>query len=188
MSDPINKRDAFRLDDTLRLSTKLLTDEEINAIELDFNTYRLKHCLKSHLHLQRENRKAMRVVLSKRMPEVANYLSLLEDDLLLIAGRLGSESERPESDNLTNVNLSRTSVRIDTTDRFELEQRVELFMNLSTGGTNILLIAKVVRVEPFESGSRVSLLFVTIHPDDEEAIIRHMAKLQQLHLQARRTS
>lgn len=188
MSDGTNRRDSFRLDDAMHLVAKILTEDELNNIELDFSSYRLQHCLMSHLVLQRENRKGILAMIKKRSPEVANYLELLEDDLLLVAGRLSVGAEFEKSNSLTHVNLSSASIRIETIDQYTLGQRVELFMTLSTGGTNIMLIAEVVRVEVLESGSTVSLHFERIHPDDEEAIIRHMAKLQQLQLQARRTT
>ncbi|MFT5045023.1 MAG: hypothetical protein ACI8UP_001994 [Porticoccaceae bacterium] len=188
MSDGVNRRDSFRLDDSMHLVAKILTDEELTNIQEDFNSYRLQHCLMSHLILQRENRKINLTMIRKRSPEVANYLDLLEDDMLLVASRLSVGGVRDESNTLTKINLSSTSIRIETEDQFELGQRVELFMTLSTGGTNILLIAEVVRIEEAELGASVSLLFEKIHPDDEEAIIRHLAKLQQLLLQARRKS
>ncbi|MFT5895260.1 MAG: phosphoribosylamine-glycine ligase [bacterium] len=186
MSKVANRRDSFRLDDAMHLVAKTLIDEELENIRLDFDSYRLQHCLMSHLVLQRENRKGIMAMVRKHSPEAANYLKLLEDDLLLVASRLKVGAEFEKSSTLTNVNLSSTSIRMETKDQFDLGQRVELFMTLSTSGTNILLIAEVMRIEECESGTSVSLLFVNIHSDDEEAIIRHMAKLQQLQLQARR--
>lgn len=188
MSDSINRRDSFRLDDAMHLVAKTLSEDELNTIELDFDSYRLQHCLMSHLVLQRENRKGILAMVKKRSPEVASYLELLEDDLLLVASRLSVGAEFKKSNILTHVNLSSASIRIETPDQYDLGQTVELFMTLSTGGTNILLIAKVVRVEEVESVPTVSLHFERIHPDDEEAIIRHMARLQQLQLQARRNT
>jgi hypothetical protein len=172
----------------MHLVAKTLTDDELNSIGLDFNTYRLKHCLMSHLVLQKGNRKGSLAMIRKRSPEVAIYLELLEEDLRLVASRLSVGAEFKKSNTLTNVNLSSTSIRMETEDHFDPGQSVEMFMTLSTGGTNILLIAEVVRVEELESGTSVSLQFIKIHPDDEEAIIRHMAKLQQLELQARRNT
>jgi hypothetical protein len=181
MSVDKNRRDSFRIDDEMHLIAKILTNDELRNIEVDFNSYRLKHCLMSHLVLQRENRKANLARVRKRSPDVARYLELLEDDLLLIAGRLAVATDGDQSKPLT-------SLRMETEDVFEEGQSVELFMTLSTGGTNVLLIAEVVRVDGSEDKKSVSLRFKIIHPDDEEAIIRHMAKLQQLLLQARRNN
>lgn len=188
MSTEKNRRESFRLDDDMHLIAKILTDDELKSIEVDFNSYRLKHCLMSHMVLQRDNRKVNLARIRKSSPDVARYLELLEDDLLLIAGRLAVAAENDQLKTLTSVNLSSTSLRMETEDPFEEGQSVELFMTLSTGGTNILLIADVLRVDGNENVKSVSLRFRIIHPDDEEAIIRHMAKLQQLLLQARRTS
>jgi hypothetical protein len=188
MSVEKNRRESFRIDDNMHLILKILTDDELSNIELDFNSYRLKHCLMSHLVLQRDNRKANLCRVRKRSPDVARYLELLEDDLLLLAGRLAEAAEGNQLKILTNVNISSTSLRMETEGTFEEGQSVELFMTLSTGGTNVLLIAEVVRVDEFDNLNSVALRFKIIHPDDEEAIIRHMAKLQQLLLQARRSN
>jgi hypothetical protein len=188
MSVEENRRESFRIDDDMHLIAKILTDIELKNIEVDFNSYRLKHCLMSHLVLQRDHRKANLARVRKRSPDVARYLELLEDDLLLIAGRLAVATESDQSNALIKVNLSSTSLRMETDEVYEVGQSVELFMTLSTGGTNILLVAEVVRVDEFDDVKSVALRFKTIHADDEEAIIRHMAKLQQMLLQARRTN
>ena len=188
MSVDNNRRESFRIDDDMHLIAKILTENELQSIEQDFYSYRLKHCLMSHLVLQRDNRKVHLARIRKQSPDVARYLGLLEDDLLLIAARLAVATDDDQSKALTTVNISSTSVRMETEDVFEVGQNVELFMTLSTGGTNVLLIAEVVRVDEFDEGKSVALRFKMIHPDDEEAIIRHMAKLQQLLLQARRNN
>ena len=188
MSDGTNRRDSFRLDDAMHLVVKALTDDELQAIEMDFNSYRLKHCLMSHLILQRENRKGSLALVRERAPEVANYLELLEEDMLLVASRLAISAEFDKSNALTNVNLSSSSIRIETGEAFDVGQKVELFLTLSTSGTNILLIAEVVRSEELNPGMSLSLRFTSVHADDEDAIVRHMAKLQQMQLQARRSS
>ena len=188
MSVEKNRRESFRIDDNMHVIANILTDDELSNIELDFNSYRLKHCLMSHLVLQRDNRMANLARVRKRSPDVARYLELLEDDLLLIAGRLAVAAEGDQLKNLTNVNISSTSLLMETENIFEEGQSVELFMTLSTGGTNVLLIAEVVRVDDIDNLNSVALQFKIIHPDDEEAIIRHMAKLQQMLLQARRST
>ena len=43
MSTETNRRDSFRVDDTMHLVAKILTDEELRKIERDFNSYRLQH-------------------------------------------------------------------------------------------------------------------------------------------------
>lgn len=188
MVDGVNRRDTFRLDDSMHVVVKTLTEEESTIIEQDFNAYRLQHCLMSHLTLQRENRKGSLALVRKRSPEVAKYLELLEDDLLLVAARLAIGAEFDKTNQFVNVNLSSCSIRLETHEKFEAGQRVEMFLTLSTSGTNILLIAEVVRTEEEELAPSVSFRFEKIHADDEEAIIRHMAKLQQKQLQARRAT
>lgn len=188
MVDNINRRDYFRLDDVMQLRLKKLSDEEQRHIELNFDAYRINHCLSSHLSLQREKRKGKLAIVRKRSAELAAYLELLEEDLVLLADRLKADNEHETTDSPKRVNLSSSSIRLESEEKYEPGQIVELYMTLSTAGTNIVLLANVTRVESSADDNVVSLQFVKIHPDDEEAIIRHMAKLQQRELQQRRNS
>ena len=191
MSPDVNRREAFRLDDTMMLSVTKLSDSEVNDIEENFDSYRLKYCLNSHFALQRENRKPNLLMIRKRDPDVGQFLDSMEEQLLLIASRLSESSFTGQGMTTHEVNLSNSSVRYSTAVSFEVGEQVQLQMILSTNDLQVFSLATVTRIEqnpevPTEQW--VALQLTRLHEDDAEAVIRHMAKLQQLQLQARRDS
>lgn len=189
MSTDSNRREAFRLDDSMMLLVESLENQEIDDAIDNFDELRLRHCLGSHFKLQKENRKTNLLMLRKRDPDVGKYLESLEEQLQLIADRLTDNERDSVKLEAHDVNLSNSSVRFETSKKYELGERVKLRMILSTSDVQVFSIATVSRVEQSENADAVNaiaLQFTHIHADDEEALIRHMAKLQQLQLQARR--
>lgn len=191
MSTEANRREAFRLDDTMMLSVKKLSDSELTDVEQNFDAYRLKYCLNSHFALQRENRKTSLLLIRKRDPDVGQYLDSMEDQLLLVADRLSGSSDEGQGMQKHDVNLSNSSVRFSSSESYDVGEKVELQMILSTNELKVFSLATVSRIEKNDSipGEHfVALQLNQMHTDDTEAVIRHMAKLQQLKLQARRDS
>lgn len=196
MSSSENRRQSFRLDDMMKLHVKVPDKSALDHILADFDGFRMRYCLKSHLRNQTEVRQPKLLLIRKRDPEIAQYLEHLEAQIAQLADRLSDDSDM-EFDHQkleTSVNLSATGLRFSTELQVSVDQQVELGMLLSTSGTQLVAIAEIVRVEPLKSRKKddpprfqVSSRFTHIHADDTEAIIRHMAKLQQLQLQARRS-
>lgn len=191
MSTEVNRREAFRLDDSMMLSITKLSESELEDVEQNFDSYRLKYCLNSHFELQRENRKTNLLMIRKRDPDVGQYLDSMEDQLLLIASRLSESHGAGQGMEMHEVNLSNSSVRFSSSEALEVGERVQLQMILSTTDLQIFSLATVTRVETnteMPNEQWVALQLSQLHADDAEAIIRHMAKLQQQKLQARRDS
>lgn len=189
MSGSDNRRRSFRLNDRIVVWVKPLDDEARDAIAQDFDQYRLNYSLKSHFINQREIRQPQLQVLRKRDKEVATYLEFLERQLIELAERLerSVEGDRERVRRLVDVNLSADGIRFITPAPLEEGQSVELGLDLPTNTTQIILLAKVMRVQKEDDGQmKVSFEYTHIHDEDIEAIIRHMARLQQQQLQARR--
>lgn len=191
MSTDVNRREAFRLDDTMMLSVTKLAESELNDIEENFDSYRLKYCLNSHFALQREIRKPNLLMIRKRDSDVGQYLDSMEEQLLLIASRLSESTVAEQGMTRQEVNVSNSSVRYSTAESFEVGEQVQLQMILSTSDLQVFSLATVTRIEAnsdVPNEQWVALQLTKLHEDDAEAVIRHMAKLQQLQLQARRDS
>jgi len=157
----------------------------------------MRTCLQSHLRNQNESRLPILQSIRKRDAEVADYLEHLEAQVAQLAARVANESDLEFGDmqQETEVNMSASGLRFDSAlPDLAPGGLLELGMLLSTSGTEVVAIAEILRVEPSETAQtgsetcvQVSTRFTRIHPDDVEAIIRHMAKLQLLQLQARRS-
>ncbi len=195
MSASENRREGFRLDDKIKLHVKVADQEYLAGILENFESFRMRYCLKSHLRNQTEVRLPKLMKIRKRDPEIAEYLKHLEMQIEQLAARLSNDSDMEyDVNNLeTPVNLSSSGLRFNSNQNYEVGQHLELGMVLSTSGTQLVAIAEVLRVDTCEQKTSegsprflVSTYYTHIHAEDTEAIIRHMAKLQQIQLQATR--
>ena len=195
MSAPDNRREGFRLDDKMKLRVKIADQAYLEGILANFESFRMRYCLKSHLRNQTELRLPKLIRIRKRDPEIAEYLQHLETQIEQLAARLSNDSDMEHDDrNLgTSVNMSSSGLRFESDQEYEVGQQLELGMVLSTSGTQLVAIAEVLRVDTcghkaLDGNARflVSTFYTHIHLEDTEAIIRHMAKLQQIQLQAAR--
>ena len=191
MSEQENRRASFRLDDMMKLQATALEPDRLDEILQDFDAFRIQKSLSSHFLVQRELRQSSLQLIRKRDPEVAEYFQHLEEQMLLIADRIAVEGESSLSEQVESVvNISSSGVNFQGAAGLSLGQIVELRMQLSTSGAQIVSLATVVRVEDSDEGvsgqNKYSLSFTHIHSDDSEAFIRHMVRLQRIQLQARR--
>jgi hypothetical protein len=186
-----NKRRAYRLDDRIQVWFHALDEASLGIITGDFEQYRKSYCLKSHFINQREFWQPRFLMLKKRDNDVASYIEHLEQQIIELAERMASSAmiDRRVSKQLLDVNISADGIRFDTRETLAVGQYLELGLDLSTNDTQILLLGRVVRAEPALKGSQcVSIEFIHIHDEDRESLVRHMARVQQLQLQARRAS
>lgn len=191
MTTKINRRRSFRLPDQIQIWVRALDDSEYNKIVDDFDRYRLNYCLKSHFINQREGRQPKFQKLAKRDAEIASYIESLEEQIIMLADRLASriDGEADQTRQLTEVNLSADGVKFETDQKLSVGQNVELGMDLPTNTTRVVMLATVVRSEnETDQKQSIALEYTHVHDEDIEAIIRHMAKLQQIQLRERRAS
>ncbi len=184
-----NRRESFRLDDTVTLKVRVLDEESLKTISEDFTAFRLRYCMQSHMQNQKDVRKPKLIRIKKKDPDIAEYLESLETQIAQLAERLDQSSDTSgDAQEITGrANLSATGIRFRTTMPLKAGQVIELGLVLSTNNTQVVMLGDVLRVED-RPDKRVaaSIHFSHIHPEDTEAIIRHLARLQQLELQARR--
>lgn len=184
-----NRRESFRIEDTVTLKVRMLNEESLTAITDDFNGFRMRYGIKSHLQNQKDVRKPKLIRIKKTNPDVAEYLASLEDQIGQLAERL--DQDRDSSGDAVKFNaradLSATGIRFRTALPLEVGNTIEIGLVLSTQNTEVVMLGAVLRVEERpEQMVAASIHYSHIHPEDTEAIIRHLARLQQLELQARR--
>lgn len=187
--DGPNRRESYRLDDTVTLRVRVLDEKSIESISEDFNAFRLRYCLKSHMQNQKDVRKPKLIRIKKSNPDIAEYLESLELQMSEIAERLDEDNDvSGDTVEFTcRANLSASGIRFRTDLNIESGSTIELGMMLSTHNTQVVMLGDVLRLEdrPDEKVA-LSVKYTHIHTEDIEAIMRHLARLQQLELQARR--
>lgn len=188
MSDSDNRREFFRVNDYVKMRINTPDEASLQETFENFDEFRLRYCLKTHIHYQREMRYPTLKLIRNRQPEVASYIEHLEAQIEMLAAHMIKDTDFTASDPMIPVNLSAEGVRFDSSLHFQPGQMLEIGMMLFPGETVILVIAEVVRTSSCSSAqsTTVSLAFRTIHEEDREALIRHIVKVQQSELQKRR--
>ena len=183
------RRESFRLDDTVTLKIRLLDEASYNQIAGDFSAYRLQYCMKSHMQNQKDMHKPKLMLIKKSNPEIADYLERLEAQMAQLAERMdGGDGQKADIKEFSGkANISSAGIRFHTDMLITVSQTVEIGIVLNTSNTQVMMLGDVTRVEDeTENRKAVSIRYTHIHPEDAEAVIRHLAKLQQLELQSRR--
>ena len=184
-----NRRASFRLEDDVIIRVRLLDEDARQAIEADFESFRIRYCLKSHVQNQISLRKPQLAHIKKSKADVADYLSSLEDQVVLLAERLDilSVSSSDGVEGKSRVTLSSTGILFQTNVALESGQDIELGLLLSTVNTQVVTVAKVLGVKSLEDGEfEVTAQYSQIHAEDIEVIACHLANLQRMELQTRR--
>ena len=183
------RRESFRIDDTVKLKIRLLDEESYKLMAEDFTAFRLRYCMKSHFLHQKEVLKPKLIRIRKTDPEIASYLESLEVQIAELAQRMDQNSvQSADTQDFTVVaNLSATGVQFVTNISIEVSQTIEIGMVLSTSNTQVMMLGEVMRLEDTaDKRKMVSIRYTHIHSEDTEAIMLHLARLQQIELQSRR--
>ncbi len=187
--DDSNRRKSFRIDDTVTLRIRALDGKSFQNISDDFDAFRLRFSIKSHMQNQRDVRKPQLIRIKKTAPDVAEYLESLEAQFTQLAERIDQVSDVSGGceEFSCRANLSSEGIRYISDHEPLQGQFLEVAMELSSSNTQVMMLGEVLRVEQCKDATfAVSVTYTHIHSDDREAIVRHMARLQQLALQARR--
>lgn len=193
MSSEINRRESFRLDDTLMLRIRIPSQESLEEIIADFNAFRMRYCIKSHAQNQKDIHQPKLMQIRKRYPDVAAYFEYLETRLMQVVEQVErldlNESGQDVHEEICTVNLSAVGIRFDTALNISLGQTIEIGLLLHTSGIQVIMLGEVVRVgEGMNDKSEITAKFTHIHFEDSEAIVKHMMKLQNQQLRASRSN
>lgn len=189
-----DRRQFFRIDDTVRMQIQPLTTEQLTAgvanLERGFDgNFTVMSSLAA---VTAQMATSMRRIES-RDPDVAAYLKAL-DQKMEILGRafLAQESELVSSEDQT-VNLSAGGVCIPADEPMPEGQALEIRMLLYPSFTGLLSFGEVVgclTMDPSENEGYAHLLrveFVHMREQDREILIRHVLRRQSECLRARRS-
>lgn len=184
-----DRRDFFRFDDSLTLNVRVLDQESIDSITSDFDGFRSRYCMKSHIQNQSNNRIPQLMRIRSRDSEIATYVEHLEQQIAFLAERLDQISRVSEEgiEISGQVNISATGIRFDSHIPLNVGDVVDIRMLLSTQNIQVVVLGSVQRAEDQANGKHtISVHYTHIHAEDIEIIVQHLAKLQQIKLQAAR--
>lgn len=188
-----DRRQFFRIDDTVRMQIQPLSPQAMKAgianLEQGFDG---NFTVMSSLASVTSQMAASMRRIESRDPDVAAYLKAL-DQKIEILGRafLAQESELVAvEDRPVNLSAGGMSVRVD--DPMEPGQGLEIRMLLYPSFTGLLSFGEVVECTPMTPADnegrayQLRVEFVHMREQDREVLIRHVLRRQSALLRARR--
>lgn len=184
------RRRFFRINDRISLQASKVSTGELNKKLDDFTLNRHQFSRRIDNNLLAQEQLSDLHAIEEKMPELARYLGTLQKQIDRLTATVLPENTGGGSQE-KNVSLSAQGISFVTDDSFEPVDVVELILQLSPVGQQIMILSRVVLVEDNEDSSeigryRVSLDFEHIHDFDRETLIKHVHSKQLRELGAAR--
>ena len=173
----VENRNAFRIDDSILLSLRFIPDDQIQEV--------LKKYPENNAELQLLNNftdssKVLTdqfALVRRRYPEVAKYLTILDEKINTLARRQFSGCSMIPDLNWHEVNISATGISFNYDNQLTMNSYVELRLQLSQVSNYILAYGKIVRcaqAEEHKGQFTIGVEFTHINTEDREAIHAHV--------------
>jgi len=188
-----DKRAYFRIDDEVFLSVKKIEHCDADKIEdthTYFDSFRKSTVLTAKFNQQRTAMAPVLKEINNKDVALASYISMLSDQVDLLASKLQSGAIFSSNEQLQTVNLSAEGMRFHSTEQYKLEDSLEMIFALFPDGDYIPVLAEVVRVESVDDDGadlyEIGVKYSSINDDDKELLIHHILFLQRQILQKKR--
>lgn len=190
-AEPIDRRGSFRIDDTVSLQVQPIENNFLEQRLEKFWQHRDAFSLLNAFTVHDDHLLPKRTVVEKQYPQIASYLSALEDKIQALARIMMMRDAEMPSEPTHNVNLSATGVRYFAAKPVQKEDYLEVRMQLHPSLVRLMAIGKVVWVVNMQdaqpSSKTVSLHeayaigvdFEHMHDEDRELLYKHI-HLQQM--------
>lgn len=179
------RRRFFRIADLVHLSFKVV-DEEISHKKSHVSNDILSTCsLSTALEMITHESRTLWRRIEYREPEVADYLSVLDTKIDLVAQALllsmGADTKKPQNH---EVNLSASGLAFDCDEALANGSFLEIKMVLSSFTAVLVLYGKVVyckentETESYALPYVIGIDYVNLLEEDREILIKHIFKRQ----------
>jgi len=182
-----NKRSYFRVNDSVALVVRLLDDDERAQANTLFEEKRRDFSIVKEFLLAREKYLPKLIRIRRRDPDIAEYISYLEDKIQKLAAAMGREQALKKAVPTHHVNLSASGIRFVSDVPLDIGEKVELTITLFPSGVPILVFGDVIRADEVSARSwSYAVRFSHIHDDDMEVLIKHIhaRQLEELRVKA----
>lgn len=187
MTEHANQREFFRVNDSVALSIHVLSEKEKESAATLFESHRRDLSIVNEFLLARERYLPKLQRIRRRDPDIAEYISYLEDKIQKLAAAMGREPALKKAVPTHHVNLSGTGIRFYSDQPLKAADKVELTITLFPTNLPILVFGDVIRVsKKHPEGYACAIHFTHIHEEDLELLIKHIhaRQLDELRLKA----
>ncbi len=170
-------RGAFRIDDNILLSLRIIPE---NQLEDTLKRYPEKLSELQMLNSFSDSSKVLTnqfALVSRRYPEVAKYLKILDDKINTLARRQFNTCSVIPDLNWYEVNISASGLRFPYDKPLSAGLYLELRLQFSHISNYILAYGKIVRCEQIKDKENIfsiAVEFTHINADDRESIHTHV--------------
>ena len=171
------RRRYYRIDDELELGCSTIAEDQLDDRLEDFWSNEHAFSIRNNYNYEIEQHIADRHRIETKMPELARYLKVLEQQIERITDKL-IDDEFEDSMLRQTVSLSAQGLAFSSDTTLPRGELVELKLKLLPSGLRLVIIARVILVDT-ESGQdrdgyRISLDFEHLHEADREILIKHI--------------
>jgi hypothetical protein len=171
------RRRYYRIEDEVLLVLQLIEPADIDDRLEDFWANEHAFSIRNNYNFQIEQHIADRHKIENQMPELARYLGVLEKQIDRITDRLIGD-EHDDQMVRKKANLSAQGISFIEAEAPGQGDLVELKLKLLPSGLRLVIIARIVLVEPDSASeqdkTRISLDFENLHEADREILIKHI--------------
>ncbi len=171
------RRRYFRIDDRIALSMCVLSTEEGAAKVTEFWNTAQSGSKRNQYNSQIEHHSIDLLKIKQSMPEVARYLTFLEQQVAYLSDELDTDEREIQLMDV-DVNLSAQGIAFDSRQKVPADALVALEVKLMPSGYCLSSIARAVNVDEDATENaeevRLSLDFENIREADREILVKHI--------------
>ena len=173
----IECRSAFRIDDNILLSIYFIPDDQLEEVLKKYPENNAELQLLNSFSDSSKTLTDQFGLLRRRYPEVAKYLTILDEKINILARRQFSYCSITPDFSWHEVNISASGIRFNHEKKLKINSYLEMRLQLSQLSNFILAYGKIVRcVVDKEKKDQyiVGVEFTHINHEDREAIHSHV--------------
>lgn len=178
LNDSTNEcRSAFRIDDNILLSLRIIPDDQIQEVLKKYPEKNAELQILNSFSNSSQTLTDQFALLRRRYPEVAKYLKILDDKVNALARRQFSSCSMIPDLNWQEVNISASGIRFKHENKLKTNTYLELRLQLSQMSNFILAYGKIIRCDmndETEGQFTVGVEFTHMNHEDREAIHTHV--------------
>lgn len=187
MAKPEERRGFFRIDDEINLFYKKV-DEMVVTEPHRVSGDMLSNCsLSVAMDMASQESAVLLRRIEKDLPDVADYLKLMDTKFELLAQALMMQSFEVKETETRNVNISATGIAFDCEDALKKDDYLEIKLLLASSMAVVVTYGRVVFCKDGTSNDSrhpyfVGVDFINMNEDDRELLIKYVVKKQLQHI------
>ena len=178
LNDSTNEcRSAFRIDDNILLSIYIIPDDQKEEVLKKYPENNAELQLLNNFSESSNSLTDQFALLRKRYPEVAKYLTILDEKINILARRQFSSCSIIPNLSWHEVNISASGIRFNHEKILKIDSYLEMRLQLSQLSKFILAYGKIVRCDvdkEMKDQYIIGVEFTHINHEDRESIHSHV--------------